>query len=223
MDKIARTRFLLFIIVAALHGFLIFFLVFRLNAVQPVAQENAQVMKLADIEEFEELPPAPPPPPPPQLLQPAPDNAVESIAENIIETEEEPDQTVLPPGTLTGFASEPLTGPPGRSSGEEDYLPMHKISVPPKLLNERDIAATLRSLYPPIALRSGIEGRVILELFVNMNGEVKRIEILQETPKDRGFAEAAMKVFGDAKCSPAQANGEPVSVRWRYPVSFRIR
>jgi protein TonB len=217
MDKIARTRILLFIIVAALHGFLIFFLVFRLDAAQPVTQENAQMMKLADIEEFEEPPPVPPPPPPPSP-QIVPDNAVESIAENMIETEEEPDQTVLAPGTLTG-----PPGPPVQFSGGEDYLPMHKISVPPKLLNERDIAATLRSLYPPIALRSGIEGRVILELFVNMNGEVKRIEILQETPKDRGFAEAAMKVFRDAKCSPAQANGEPVSVRWRYPVSFRIR
>ncbi|MDR2606868.1 MAG: TonB family protein [Treponema sp.] len=216
MDNIARTRILLFIVVAVLHGFLIFFLVFRLNAAQPEIQENAQVMKLADIEEFEEPPPAPPPPPPPP--EPVPDNAVESIAENIIETEEEPDQTVVAPGTLLT-----VTAPPVQSSGGEDYLPMHKISVPPKLLNEKDIASTLRSLYPPIALRSGIEGRVILELFVDMNGEVKRIEILQETPKDRGFAEAAIKVFRDAKCSPAQANGEPVSVRWRYPVSFRIR
>ncbi|MDR1654985.1 MAG: energy transducer TonB [Treponema sp.] len=214
MDKIARTRILLFIIVAALHGLLIFFLVFRLDAVQPEMQENAQVMKLADIEEFEE--PPPPPPPPPPRPQPAPDNAVESIVENMIETEEEPDQTVLAPGTLTA-------GPPVQVSRGEEYLPMHKISVPPKLLNEREVAATLRNLYPPIALRSGIEGRVILELFVDMNGEVKRIEILQETPKDRGFAEAAMKVFREAKCSPAQANGDPVSVRWRYPVSFRIK
>ncbi|MDR2304550.1 MAG: TonB family protein [Treponema sp.] len=213
MDKIVRIRILLFIIVALLHGFLIFFLVFKLDAAQPEIQENARVMKLADIEELEE--PPPPPPPPPPRPRPEPDNAVESIAENIIETDEEPDQTVLAPGTLTG--------PPVQFSRGEDYLPMHKISVAPKLLNEKEIAATLRSLYPPIALRSGIEGRVILELFVNMDGEVKRIEILQETPKDRGFAEAAMKVFREAKCSPAQANGEPVSVRWRYPVSFRIR
>ncbi|MDR1447215.1 MAG: energy transducer TonB, partial [Treponema sp.] len=182
MDKIARTRILLFIIVASLHGFLIFFLVFRLNAAQPEIQENAQVMKLADIEEFEELPPAPPPPPPPSS-EPVPDNAVESIAENIIETDEEPDQTVLAPGTLL---TAPPVMPPVQFSGGEEYLPMHKISVPPKLLNERDIAATLRGLYPPIALRSGIEGRVILELFVDMNGEVRRLEILQETPKDRG-------------------------------------
>jgi protein TonB len=213
MDKIARTRILLFIIVAAVHGFLIFFLVFNLDAAQPEAPENAQVMKLTDIEEFEEPPLPPPPPPRPQL---APDNAVESIAENMIETDEKPDQIVVAPGTLT-------TTPPVQVSRGEDYLPMHKISVAPKLLNEREIAATLRDLYPPIALRSGIEGRVILELFVDMNGEVKRIEILQETPNDRGFAEAAMKVFKGAKCSPAQANGEPVSVRWRYPVSFKIK
>jgi protein TonB len=78
-------------------------------------------------------------------------------------------------------------------------------------------------VYPPIALRSGIEGRVILELFIDRTGQVQRITILQETPPGRGFGEAAVRAFEGQRCSPAEANGLPVSVRYRYPVSFRIR
>jgi protein TonB len=78
-------------------------------------------------------------------------------------------------------------------------------------------------VFPPIALRSGIEGRVILELFVDKNGTIQRIMILREEPQDRGFGEAALKAFSGKQGTPAMANGEPVSARYRYPVSFRIR
>jgi protein TonB len=97
---------------------------------------------------------------------------------------------------------------------------MHKVSVAPKF-EERLISSAL--IYPPIALRSGIEGRVILELFIDRTGTVQRITILQETPPDRGFGEAAIKAFSGLRCTPAFANGEAVSVRYRYPVSFRIK
>ncbi|MDR0624816.1 MAG: energy transducer TonB, partial [Treponema sp.] len=102
----------------------------------------------------------------------------------------------------------------------EDYLPIHRVSIPPKFDEQAISRATV---YPPIALRSGIEGRVILELFIDRTGQVQRITILQETPPGRGFGEAAVRAFEGQRCSPAEANGLPVSVRYRYPVSFRIR
>jgi TonB family protein len=78
-------------------------------------------------------------------------------------------------------------------------------------------------VYPPIALRSGIEGRVILELFVDKEGNIEQVLILQESPPERGFGEAAVKIFIGKKVKPARANGEAVSTRFRYPVSFRIK
>jgi len=77
-------------------------------------------------------------------------------------------------------------------------------------------------VYPPIALRSGIEGRVILDIFVDEEGYIQQVAILQENPKDRGFGEAAVKAFVGKKVEPATANGKAVSARYRYPVSFRI-
>ena len=155
-------------------------------------EENARMMKLTDIDE------APPPPPEPEIPQ------VEAIAENMIETDVIPEQSVLAAGQF-------LT---------ENYLPMHQLSKPPEF-DPGAIAADL--IYPPIALRSGIEGRVILELFVDRTGTVQRISILQENPEGRGFGEAAVRAFTGRRGKPAIANGEAVSARYRYPVRFAIK
>jgi protein TonB len=129
---------------------------------------------------------------------------VEAIAETMIETDIPPVQEVLGAGVfITDY-----------------YLPMHQLSTPPQF-DANTIMSDL--VYPPIALRSGIEGRVILELFVDRTGTVQRIVILQENPPDRGFGEAAIRAFTGRTGLPATANGEPVSARFRYPVTFRIR
>ena len=122
-----------------------------------------------------------------------------------------PQQKVVAPGTVIV---------PAPDAEGEHFLPMHMVSQPPRF-DERSIAAAL--VFPPIALRSGIEGRVILDLFVDRNGVVQRVVILQETPPDRGFGEAAVRAFYGRAGEPAMANGQAVATRFRYPVVFRIR
>jgi protein TonB len=97
---------------------------------------------------------------------------------------------------------------------------MGSISVPP-VFSEQDIRRNL--VYPSIARRSGIEGLVYLELFIDSRGQVQRINILRENPENRGFGEAAAAAFRGLSCKPAEANGRPVAVRYRYPVRFRLR
>jgi protein TonB len=198
---------IVFIIVVALHAIIIFFLVFNVNAEVPHAPENARVMKLFDLAEV----------PPPPLMRPPPPRTeeipqVESIAETMIETDVPPEQTVAAAGTIV-IPNEAV-------AVADDYLPMHMISQPPRF-DEKKIAADL--VYPEIARRSGVEGRVILELFVDRHGVVQQALILQENPPGRGFGEAAVKAFIGKKGSPAVANGQEVSTRYRYPVSFRIK
>jgi len=104
--------------------------------------------------------------------------------------------------------------------GFDEYLPIHMVNEPPKF-DETLIARSL--VYPQIAMRSGIEGQVILELFVDNLGRVQHIHIIQENPPDRGFGEAAINVFTSIGGTPAIKDGVPVPVRYRYPISFRIR
>jgi protein TonB len=189
-------KIILFIGVAALHAVVLLFLVFDMNATAQDLGESARVMKLADLEEQ-----APPPPEVEELPM------VEAIAETMIETDTAPLQTVVAPGTLT-------------VNTWDDYLPQFKLSTLPRF-DEKEIASAI--VYPPIAQRSGIEGRVILELFVDRNGLVQQIRILQEAPLDRGFGEAAVRAFSGRRASPAMVNGEPVSCRYRWPVSFVLK
>jgi periplasmic protein TonB len=202
-----RIRLLIFFIVAVIHIVLIFFLSFSMKLASQTQSENARMMRLVDLSEIE---PEPPPPPPPEEIQIP---LVESIAETMIETEEVPDQIVVAPGAITV-----VTAP--ASPSWDDYLPRHMVTDPPKF-NEKEIYADL--VYPPIALRSGIEGRVIVELFVDRNGQIQRVLVMQENPQNRGFGEAAVKAFTGKKGTPAYADGKPVSTRYRWPVSFIIK
>ena len=218
MRRTAITRLALFLAVALSHGALILFFAVQVDAARLAVEQPVEVMKLMDIIEDIPLPP-PAPPPPKEPPPPQPANAVESIAETMVETEEVPeDQVVVDPGTLT-VSQAPVPVRPVRDAGE-DYLPMNRISVPP-VFNERDIRRSL--VYPPIALRAGIEGTVYLELFIDSKGSVQQIAVLKETPPDRGFGDAAKAAFAGIRCSPAQANGSPVAVRYRYPVRFALK
>jgi len=156
-------------------------------------QEAPENARIMKLTDFQEAPP--PEPDKPQ---------VEAIAEKMIETDTAPDQHVLGAGVF-------LT---------ENYLSMHQVSVPPKF----DANSIMKDLvYPPIALRSGIEGRVILELFVDRTGTVQNIVIIKEDPPERGFGEAAAKAFSGRKGVPAYANSEVVSCRYRYPIVFKLK
>ena len=192
-----RLRLVVFAMVAAIHVVLLLFVAINIGTQSQAAEESARVMKLTDFEE------APPPPPQQEELP-----VVEAIAETMIETEVVPDQVIVAPGSLTTSVH-----------SWDDYLPMHRVSRQPGF-DEKAILADL--VFPTIAQRSGIEGRVILELFVDKNGLIQQIRILQENPSDRGFGEAAVKAFTGKRATPAYANGEPVSCRYRYPVSFKL-
>lgn len=208
MDRSTNvTRLWLFIGVGLVHLALILFLAIRVHVPPQEPDQGAQVMKLTDLMEEE----PPPPPPPPQA--PPVENVAEAIAEKMIETDMAPDQVIASPLALT---------PPSiryAPAAEENYLPMHKVSAPP-VFSEREIMGAV--VYPPIALRSGIEGSVHLELFVDRQGAVQRIVVLREEPPGRGFGDAAVKAFTGRKGKPAEANGEAVAVRYRYPVRFTI-
>jgi protein TonB len=200
-----KVRFFIFLFAALLHVALLVFVAFRMETAEKEEEVSARVMKLVDV--TEETPPPPPPPPPrerpPEVFQ----NTVEAVAETMVETDEVPDELI------TDIV-------PDVEEKQIDFLPMHKISEEPVFPREMIRDATV---YPPIALRSGIEGLVVLELFVDRQGDIRQIRILKETPEGRGFGEAAVKAFKGIRGKPAESNGQTVAVRYRYPVRFAIK
>ncbi|AEF81461.1 energy transducer TonB [Leadbettera azotonutricia] len=197
-----KIRLLIFMLVAALHGILLFFVVFHFKNEIKAEEPPANVMKLVDVRE--QLPPPPPPRErPPEIVQ----NTVEAVAETMIETDEVPDAVIT--STLPYVEEETI-----------EYLPMNKVSRLPEFPEDQIKRAIV---YPPIALRSNIEGTVYLELFVDRQGVIRQISILRETPEGRGFGEAAVNAFKGIQGKPAESNGQIVAVRYRYPIRFTIR
>jgi protein TonB len=205
-----KTRFLIFLFTALLHALLLAFAVFRVETSEKTEEVSASIMKLVDVREETPLPPPPPPPPPREIPPENFQNTVEAIAETMIETDEVPDEVTSNPAPYVTETREEGT----------EFLPMSRISVLP-VFPEDQIRAAI--VYPPIALRSGIEGVVYLELFVDRQGEIRRIGILRETPQGRGFGEAAISAFKGIRGEPAESNGQKVAVRYRYPVRFTIK
>ncbi|MDR0685354.1 MAG: energy transducer TonB [Spirochaetaceae bacterium] len=202
-----------FVVVSTLHVLLLFFIVFTVEVKAGVIELPASVMKLTDIAEEE---PAPAPEPPKPLPPPPVELTIsDPVAETIIEVEEEPVELAAAPSAAPAV---PAAAPAGRYNGE--YLPQNMVSVLP-YLDERAIRSRL--VYPSIALRSGLEGIVYIELYIDRDGRVRRVEIIKENPPGRGFGEAAVKAFEGISGRPAQANGEAVAVRYRYPVRFQIK
>jgi TonB family protein len=164
-----------------------------------------------------------------------PDVVVDDIAEVMIEADAEPGERIaenaaaevrfeidLNPEDQTAVENGDPDALPAQFSAvaEDEYLPAHRISVLPQFPKEEILGALI---YPPAARRSGIEGRVVLELFIDRTGTIRQIDIVQEEPAGRGFGDAARAAFRDILCEPAKANGQNVSARVRYPVSFRLR
>ncbi len=138
-------------------------------------------------------------PPPPETEKPPPEETVTvenqvATAAQVIETER-----------VVVEVDEPV------------YLPQHQISVIPVLPTETILE---RIIYPDLAARQGLEGVVYLELFIDATGKIRRVEVLRDP--GHGFAQAAVAALRDIKVRPALSNGEPVAVRYRYPVRFTL-
>ena len=195
-------RIIILLVVLALHAAAFFTVTITTAARQE--REDTTVFKLVDVTELQPPPPIEPPPP---EDAPPPDDA---IAEEVIETDEPVPEPVDEP-----VVREPVAV---RRDVEIEYLPQHLVSVPPGISVE-EVRAQVR--YPPLAQRQGIEGVVYLELYIDDEGRIRRVEVLRDP--GYGLGEAAIQAFEGLSATPAYANGEPVAVRFRYPVRFSLR
>ncbi|MEX0737350.1 MAG: energy transducer TonB [Bacteroidota bacterium] len=147
----------------------------------------------------------PPPPPKPLIPIEAPsDEALEdvSIASSEIDIRED----VAPPPP-----------PSQETGGDEDYF----IAVEdlPELVG--GIAGLQkRVVYPEMAVRAGIQGRVFVLAFVNEVGHVVKAEVQKGI--GGGCDEAAVKAVMESKFHPGKQRGKAVKVRVSIPVRFSL-
>jgi protein TonB len=92
-----------------------------------------------------------------------------------------------------------------------EFVPYEKAPEPVKRVNP---------LYPDLALKAGIEGQVIVKVWVDKEGKVKKALILKSTAEI--FNENAIEAAKQWVFTPAMMNKGPVDVWMAIPFKFRI-
>ena len=80
----------------------------------------------------------------------------------------------------------------------------------------------IRPVYPEIAQEAGIEGTVVVQVFVDKKGRVKDTVILKGIP-NTGLDEAAISAIRKTRFKPAKQRERPVGVWISIPVNFRLK
>ncbi len=75
--------------------------------------------------------------------------------------------------------------------------------------------------YPKVAKLNKIEGRVILQFIINVDGSISNTKVLREIGGGCGD-EAARVVNSMPKWTPGKQRGQPVRVQYTLPVKFKL-
>lgn len=107
----------------------------------------------------------------------------------------------------------------GSLMDEPGFTPM---TVRPSLTNEREMQRALEREYPAILRDAGIGGTVLIHFFIDEEGAVQRT-LVAETSGHVSLDEAALRVAGVARFTPALNLDKVVPVWIRIPITFRAR
>ncbi len=209
-----RIRMIIFGGVALIHLLLVLFLRFTVHTGPPAVDPTAQCIKLVDVTEYQ------PPPSPPKPAKPKPRPKKETVevpeqptaSEKIIEVEKKVVEEV------DNGLSENEVVEKASASVKPEYIPQHKISQIPEVPVDEVLD---RMVYPPLARKQGLEAVVIVELYIDQFGKVRRVVVLRDPGS--GFAQAAVNALKGINCTPAEVNGIPAAVRYRYPIRFTLK
>jgi len=89
----------------------------------------------------------------------------------------------------------------------------------PELIPETRV----QPVYPELARIARVEGSVILQAVIQIDGSVGDVEVLRCTRPDRGFEASAIAAVRQWKYRPALQNGKPVAVYFNVFVEFKLR
>lgn len=126
-------------------------------------------------------------------------------------------QTGLAPGPGSGGGGGTAVAGLGRGSGAPG---MPVPSGPLRTNREAKPIQTVRAVYPPMALRMGMESDVTLRIEVDPAGNVTRAAVVKSG--GAGFDEEALKAVQQSRFEPAQREGHSVPAEFTYIYRFRL-
>ncbi|MGD8395726.1 MAG: M56 family metallopeptidase [Candidatus Eiseniibacteriota bacterium] len=108
-------------------------------------------------------------------------------------------------------AGAPVTGADGAAAGDSSI-------TLPRLLAEHSVAP----VYPERARREGLEGLVLLEALIRTDGTADELVVVEGVEAVPEFADSALEAARQWRFEPASRAGEPIALRIKIPVKFRL-
>lgn len=179
------------------------FLTYRTFDVQ--AYEGTGETEYVEIEEIPETEQMKKPPPPQRPQIPVPTES-EDIPEDVTIMDTELDLDAPPP---------PPPPPPGASRQREESPIFLAWEEPPEPIKR------VQPDYPQMAVKAGVEGRVILNIVVDERGDVLEATVVTASPPGI-FEDAAIAAMMQWKFKPAKQRDLAIKVRLAYPIVFSL-
>ena len=172
---------------------------------EKIATNTQELFNVEDVQQTKQENRPPPPPKPPIPIEAPTDNVLNDI--DISSTELDVNANVGAP-------------PPPKEEKKDDE-PQYFVAVEEMPEPIGGIAAIqAKIVYPEIAKRAGVEGRVYINAFVNKEGVVTKAVVLKGI--GAGCDEAALKAVEATKFKPGKQRGKPVNVQVSVPVIFKL-
>jgi TonB family protein len=77
--------------------------------------------------------------------------------------------------------------------------------------------------FPELAKTAGVTGKVVVQVYVDKKGDVKKWQIVKVEPKGLGFEDEVLKVIPKWRFTPAIQQGNPVGVWVAVPFNFKYK
>lgn len=210
--KDLKNGYLLRLELGIILSLLIFISAFKLN-LQPSSEgityevDRQEEVFMEEIIQTKQIETPPPPPRPPVPVEVPNDEIIEDA---VIDLDAELD--------LNEIAIE-LPPPPLIEKEEEEQEIFVVVEQMPELIG--GLASIQNKIkYPEMALKAGIEGRVVVQFVIDEKGNVRNPVVVRGI--GGGCDEEAVKAVSQAKFIPGRQRGRPVLVQYSIPVTFKL-
>ena len=160
---------------------------------------------------------------PPEIEIPPPPQSIARPATRVIAEASIDEDITIAPTTFEENPVEDLPPPPEERQTDLSAAPTFTpFTVAPSILNRDDVIRAMEREYPPLLRDAGIGGTVRVYFFIDEGGQVQDTRIDQSSGH-QALDDAALKVAGIYRFSPALNRDKKVPVWVSFPITFQVR
>jgi TonB family protein len=161
---------------------------------------------------------------PPEIKIPEAPKAIARPATPVVAETEISEEITIAPTTFETNPVEKLPPPPVLTkevAGVEETPRFTPFTVAPDILNREEIVDAMRRAYPPVLRDAGIGGIVQVYFYIDDAGRVQTTRLAGSSGYDQ-LDDAALRVAGLYRFSPALNRDQKVAVWVSFPVTFAV-